>query len=398
MGQTIVEKILSSHAGIEVRAGDLAIVKVDMAMATDATAPLAIQAFQKMNGKKPWDPEKMVFVIDHAAPAPNERIANLHKMIRDFASETGSVLYDVGAGICHQLMIDQGHVKPGDLVIGADSHSVTYGALGAFSTGVGSTDLAAVMLTGKTWLKVPETIRIELKGKLNSGVGAKDVILAVVGRLTMSGASYKSLEYTGSTVENLSLGERMTIANMAVEMGGKSGAIETCGLQLDDAFDPIEADADAQYAARHVIDVSSLRPKVSIPSSPDKVHDIDEVLGEKIDMAFIGTCTNGRLEDLHIAASILRGKKLAAGVRMIVTPASRTVLNEAMADGTLGILSEAGAALYLPDVARAWGRTWEYRQMRRPSSPLLTGIFLDAWATGMPKCIYLLLPPLRRLH
>ncbi|MDP6456768.1 MAG: 3-isopropylmalate dehydratase large subunit [Candidatus Marinimicrobia bacterium] len=348
MGQTIVEKILSNHAGTEVSAGDLAIVDVDMAMATDTTAPLAIQAFQKMNGKKPWDPEKMVFVIDHAAPAPNERIANLHKMIRQFANETGSILYDVGSGICHQLMIDQGHVKPGNLVIGADSHSVTYGALGAFSTGVGSTDLAAVMLTGKTWLKVPETIRIELNGKMNPGVGAKDIILAVVGKLTMSGASYKSLEYTGTAVEGLSLGERMTIANMAIEMGGKSGTIKTSGLQLDDAFDPIEADADARYVEQHEIDVSALRPKVSIPSSPDNVHDIDEVLGEKIDVAFIGTCTNGRLEDLHITASILKGKKLASGVRMIVIPASRTVLNAAMADGTLNILSEAGATFIPP--------------------------------------------------
>ncbi len=183
---------------------------------------------------------------------------------------------------------------------------------------------------------------------MNPGVGAKDIILAVVGKLTMSGASYKSLEYTGTAVEGLSLGERMTIANMAIEMGGKSGTIKTSGLQLDDAFDPIEADADARYVEQHEIDVSALRPKVSIPSSPDNVHDIDEVLGEKIDVAFIGTCTNGRLEDLHITASILKGKKLASGVRMIVIPASRTVLNAAMADGTLNILSEAGATFIPP--------------------------------------------------
>jgi|TARA_Y100000310_G_scaffold253669_1_gene260581 3-isopropylmalate/(R)-2-methylmalate dehydratase large subunit len=348
MGQTIVEKILSRHTGKEVSAGDLAIVNVDAAMATDATAPFAIKAFREMKGEKLWNSEKMTFVIDHGAPAPNERIANLHKIIREFATETGSNLYDVGSGICHQIMIDEGHVHPGDLVIGADSHSVTYGAIGAFSTGVGATDLAAIMLTGKTWLKVPPTIRVELNGKPNPGVQSKDIILALVGELGMDGATYKALEYTGSALEHLSLGGRMTIANMGVEMGGKAGVIETTGLKLPYEFEQMLPDPDAHYISHHFLDVAALRPKVSIPHSPANVTDIDEVLGTKIDLVFLGTCTNGRLEDLHTAALILNGKKLAPGVRMIVTPASRQVLNVAMADGTLNILSDAGATFIPP--------------------------------------------------
>lgn len=348
MGQTITEKILSAHAGHDVKAGDLAIVSVDGAMASDTTAPLTLKAFEEMGGTAPWDPNKTIFVIDHAAPAPNERIANLHKQMRDFANKTRSILYDQGAGICHQIMVEEEHVKPGQLVIGADSHTVTYGALGAFSTGVGSTDLAAIMLTGKTWLKVPETIRIILSGKPNSGITSKDIILEIVGELGLDGATYKSLEYSGSTLEYLSLGDRMTIANMAVEMGGKAGLFETTGLELPYEFDPVLPDSDAEYVQTITIDVSSIRPKIAKPHSPDNVGDIDEVIGTKIDIAFIGTCTNGRLEDLQMAASILKGKQLAPGVRMVITPASRNVLNQAIADGTMTILSEAGATFIPP--------------------------------------------------
>jgi len=348
MGQTIVEKILSRHAGKDIAASDLAIVNVDAAMATDASAPFAIKAFREMGGKKPWNPERMVFVIDHGAPAPNERIANLHKIIREFTTETGSTLFDAGSGICHQIMIDEEQAHPGELIIGADSHSVTYGAIGAFSTGVGATDLAAVMLTGKTWLKVPPTIRVELNGKPNTGVQSKDIVLAVVEKLGMDGATYKALEYSGSALEYLSLGGRMTIANMAVEMGGKAGVIETTGLELPYDFEHVHPDSDANYIAEYSIDISALRPKVSTPHSPANVSDIDEVLGTKIDLVFLGTCTNGRLEDLHTAASILKKKKLAPGVRMIVTPASRKVMNAAMADGTMNILSDAGATFIPP--------------------------------------------------
>jgi len=348
MGQTISEKILSAHAGYDVKAGELAIVNVDSAMASDTTAPLTLKAFKEMGGTTPWNSEKTIFVIDHASPAPNERIANLHKLMREFARKTNSVLYDEGVGICHQIMVEEQHVKPGQLVIGADSHTVTYGALGAFSTGVGSTDLAAIMLTGKTWLKVPESIKIILKGKPNPGVTAKDIILEVVGKIGLNGATYKALEYSGSTLEYLTLGDRMTIANMAVEMGGKTGIIETSGLELPYHFEPVLPDSDAEYSQTLTIDVSSIRPKIAKPHSPENVCDIDDVLGTKIDMAFIGTCTNGRLEDLQLAASILKGKKLATGVRMLITPASRNVLNHVMADGTMNILSEAGATFIPP--------------------------------------------------
>ncbi len=343
MGQTITEKILSAHAGHDVKAGELAIVDVDGAMASDTTAPLALKAFEEMGGSSPWDSTKTIFVIDHASPAPNERIANLHKQMREFAKRTHSILYDEGSGICHQIMVEEEHVKPGQLVIGADSHTVTYGALGAFSTGVGSTDLAGIMLTGKTWLKVPESIQIILNGKPNPGITAKDIILEIVGQIGLNGATYKSLEYSGTTLDTLSLGDRMTIANMAVEMGGKAGIFETTGLELPYDFEPVLPDSDAEYSQSITIDVSAIRPKIAKPHSPDNICDIDEVIGTKIDMAFIGTCTNGRLEDLQLAASIMKGKQLAPNIRMLITPASRNILNQAMADGTMNILSEAGA-------------------------------------------------------
>ena len=348
MGQTITEKILSTHAGHDVKAGELTIVDVDSAMASDTTAPLALKAFKEMGGVKPWNPEKTIFVIDHAAPAPNERIANLHKQMREFAKRTHSILYDEGSGICHQIMVEEEHVKPGQLVIGADSHSVTYGALGAFSTGVGSTDLAAIMLTGKTWLKVPESIQMILNGKPNPGITAKDIILEILGRIGLNGATYKSLEYSGTTLNTLSLGDRMTIANMAVEMGGKSGLFETTGLKLPYDFEPVLPDPDAEYSQSIIIDVSTIRPKIAKPHSPDNICDIDDVIGTKIDMAFIGTCTNGRLEDLQLASSIMKGKQLAPNVRMLITPASRNILNQAMADGTMNVLSEAGATFIPP--------------------------------------------------
>ncbi|MBT3590413.1 MAG: 3-isopropylmalate dehydratase large subunit [Candidatus Marinimicrobia bacterium] len=348
MGQTISEKILSTHAGHDVKAGELAIVNIDGVMASDTTAPLTLKAFKEMGGTTPWNSDNTIFVIDHASPAPNEHIANLHKFIREFANKTNSILYDEGSGICHQIMVEEQHVKPGQLVIGADSHTVTYGALGAFSTGVGSTDLAAIMITGKTWIKVPESIKIILNGKPNPGITAKDIILDIVGKLGSNGATYKTLEYVGSTLEFLSLGDRMTIANMSVEMGGKAGIFETTGLELPYKFESVIGDADAEYLETITIDVSVIRPKIAKPHSLENICDIDEVLGIKIDIAFIGTCTNGRLEDLQLAASILKGEKLAPGVRMLITPASRNVLNKAMADGTMNILSEAGATLIPP--------------------------------------------------
>lgn len=345
MPQTIAEKLLSERAGRDVEPGDIVVVPVDGAMATDATAPFALQAFERMGGERVWDPERLSLVIDHATPAPNERISTLHTLMRRFAREQGVRLYDVGEGICHQLMVENGHVRTGELFVGADSHTPTYGALGAFAVGVGSTDLAGVLLTGKIWLKVPQTVRIALTGRLPDGVSAKDVVLYLVGRLGIAGATYEAVEFGGEAVRPLSLASRMVLANMVAEMGAKTALVETEGLQLSDGSDapPLLADAGAGYRHGLEVDVSALRPQVAVPDSPDNVCDIDAVLGAKVDMAFIGSCTNSRLEDLHAAARILAGRRLAPGVRLIVTAASRHIFNQALADGTVSTLSDAGA-------------------------------------------------------
>lgn len=346
MGQTIAEKILSKHAGKKVFAGELCIVPVDGCMATDTTAPLAIKAFKEMGGIKVFDKNKVHLIIDHAAPAPNERVANLHNLMRSFAIEQDSSLYDIGSGICHQVMVDHQKVKPGDVFMGADSHTPTYGALNALACGVGSTDLAAVMLTGKIWLKVPQSIKVILHGKkLQPGVSGKDLVLEVVKQLTISGATYQSVEYHGEAVVTLSLSQRMVLCNMVAEMGAKTGIVSPEGLELPYAFTPTYADSDAVYSSVIEIDASSILPKIAIPNSPDDVHDVRKFVGTKISYAFIGTCTNGRLDDLQIAAKILKGKQIARGVRMIIAPASRQVLIDALSDGTIKTLIEAGATI-----------------------------------------------------
>lgn len=347
MPQTIVEKIISQHAGKKVYRGEITIVDVDMVMATDTTAPLTIQAFKKMGGEKVWDPEKMVLVIDHASPPPNQAIAILHDLMRDFAKEQNVKLYDIGDGICHQLMVENHHVKPGQIVLGADSHTCTYGALGAFATGVGSTDLAGAMLTGSTWLKVPETIKVELQGELQTGVYAKDIILHLAGMFGIEGATYQAIEFTGETVKAMSLDSRMTLANMVIEMGAKAGLVDMEGLELPYDYEPITPDEGATYSKVVTIDVSEIEPRVAAPHSPDNVKPISEFEGTPIQQAFIGSCTNGRLEDLHEAAKILKGKKIDPNVRFLIAPASRKVYVDAVSDGTAQILMEAGAT-FLP--------------------------------------------------
>lgn len=345
MGQTISEKIISNHVGRKVFAGELVISEVDGCMASDTTGPLTIKAFIEMGGTKVFDPEKCALIIDHAAPSPNERIANLHKMMRDFAKEQGMRLFEIGEGICHQVMVENEYVKPGDIFIGADSHTPTYGALNAFACGVGSTDLAAVMMTGKIWLKVPQTIKVHCSGKLKDGVTAKDLILFLVGKITVSGATYQAIEFCGEAFESLSLASRMTIANMSSEMGAKTGIVHPTGLELDYDFSAITPDEDANYIKTFSFDVSDLEPQVSAPESPDNVHNISNYEGTKIDYAFIGTCCNGRLEDLDIAAKILKGKKIHPDVRLIIAPASQSVLLDAMSNGTMATLIESGASL-----------------------------------------------------
>ena len=343
MGQTIAEKILSRHAGRDVYRDDLVIVDVDAAMASDTTAPLAIKAFEAMGGQKVHDPKRTYLVIDHAAPAPNERIGNLHDMMRRFASAQDAVLYDVGDGICHQLMVDNQHVRPGEVFLGADSHTCSYGALGAFATGVGSTDLAAVWRTGKTWLKVPRTIKLEVSGKLRPGVQAKDLTLFLVGELGIAGATYQAIEFCGDGVAQLSPGGRFTLANMAIEMGAKVGIVHPEGLELPYDFEPVLPDEDAEYVRHLKYDVRELLPQVSAPGSPDNVADLRQHQGTQVSYAFIGTCVNGRLEDLHTAVKVLGGERVAPGVRFVIAPASREIFLQAVADGTVEALTRAGA-------------------------------------------------------
>lgn len=346
MGQTTAEKIISNHTGRDVYAGELAIVDVDGVMATDATGPFALQSFREMGGTKLWDAERVSLILDHATPAPNERISNLHQMLREFSAEMGNHFYDVGDGICHQLMVENEHVKPGDIFLGADSHSTTYGALNAFGVGVGSTDLAAVMLTGKTWFKVPETIQLNLVGELPKGITAKDLILHLVGKIGIAGATYMAVEYTGEAIRDFTLASRIVLANMAAEMGAKTGLVDPGGLTLPYDWQAINADDDASYISKHTIDVSTLKPQIALPNLPSNVEDIDVALGIKIQQAFIGSCTNARLEDLQLAARILKGKQVSKQVRLMIYPASRKVYNDALADGTIAILSSAGATIF----------------------------------------------------
>jgi len=260
---TLSERIISQHADHPVSAGDIAIVDVDSVMATDATAPFALKAFKEMGGEKVWNKNNTFLIIDHASPAPNERVANLHKLMRDFAREQNIKLYDVGAGICHQLMVENAHVKPGDLFLGADSHTPTYGALGAFAVGVGSTDLAGVLRTGKTWLKVPQTVLFTLNGKLSKGVVAKDIILFLIQKMGVEGAVYEAIEFNGEAVESMTLASRMVLTNMVAEMGAKTGLVDTKGLQLDYPFEHQHVDESSNFRAKFTFDVSEIRPQIA---------------------------------------------------------------------------------------------------------------------------------------
>ncbi|MEG6616131.1 3-isopropylmalate dehydratase large subunit [Peptococcaceae bacterium 1198_IL3148] len=355
MGQTIIEKILSSHCGQTAHAGDIVVANVDLVMGQDGTSPLAIRAFNDMNGKEVFDPSKVAMVIDHSSPSPNEGVSALHKLMREFAKAKKFKFYDIGEGVCHQLMPESGKVGPGKLVIGADSHTCTYGALNAFSTGVGSTDLAGGLVSGKMWFKVPETIKFVCHGTLPAGVYAKDLILFLIGDVTADGATYKAAEYTGQAISALSVDARMTISNMAIEMGAKAGMMEADEKTLawlkqftDEEFTPVAADADAVYADIKEYDVSNLEPQIAMPHRVDNVTGISNLLGTPIQQAVIGTCTNGRLEDLRIAASILKDKTINPDVRLIVAPASKKIYLEAMAEGIIQTLVRAGAAVVTP--------------------------------------------------
>ncbi|MEM0449137.1 MAG: 3-isopropylmalate dehydratase large subunit [Methanomassiliicoccales archaeon] len=352
---TIAENIISNHVGREVKANDIVVCPVDFMMSQDGTTPLTIRAFKEMEGKKVARPDRYAVVIDHNAPSPLESVSNLHKQMRQFAKEQGAILYDVGDGVCHVLVPENGYALPGSVIIGADSHTTTYGALNAFATGVGSTDMAAALISGKTWFKVPQTIKLVYSGRLPKGSFSKDIALRMCGRLTANGATYKALEITGEAIDALTPEARMTISNMAVETGAKVGLMRADQKVLDYVaprakypYKGVDADADAVYEKVMEEDVSDLGPQIACPPDVDNVVPIEKVLGLHIDQVFIGTCTNGRLEDLMVAASILDGKKVHRDVRLIVAPASRAILQQAMECGVMQRLVKAGAAVTTP--------------------------------------------------
>ena len=353
MGSTIAEKILGAHAGgTTVKAGDVVVANVDFAMVHDARAGNALKRVEQLAaGPLPFA-TKTAFVLDHYSPPPHMEAANTHVAMRAFAGQHGAVLYDVGDGICHQVLPEGGHLTCGDLVVGTDTHSTTYGAFNAIGTGVEGTDVSAVMMTGKLWFRVPETIRIELKGRLAPGVWAKDVTLTMLGRLGAEGANYRALEYCGTAVTAMEIDDRMTLANHAAELGAKAAILEAdaktiAWLKAHGAREPrpVTADADACYVDRIEIDAAALAPQVARNHRIDDVIGVPEVTGQKIDIALIGTCTNGRLDDLRQAAALLKGRRIARGVRMIVTPASRQVYLAAAREGLVEAFTAAGASV-----------------------------------------------------
>ena len=358
MGMTMSQKILAAHAGLEeVKAGQLIEADLDLVLGNDITSPVAINEMKKMDRKTVFDKDKIALVMDHFIPNKDIKSAENCKCCREFACRHEITNYfDVGdMGIEHALLPEKGLVVAGDAVIGADSHTCTYGALGAFSTGVGSTDMAAGMVTGRAWFKVPSAIKFELVGKPSKWVSGKDVILHIIGMIGVDGALYKSMEFVGEGIRNLSMDDRFTICNMAIEAGGKNGifpvdelAVEYMKEHSKRAFTVYEADEDAEYDETYVIDLSQLKPTVSFPHLPSNTRNIDQVGDVKVDQAVIGSCTNGRIEDMRIAAKVLKGRKIARGVRCIVIPATQSIYLQAMREGLLEIFIEAGAVVSTP--------------------------------------------------
>ncbi|MBI2873512.1 MAG: 3-isopropylmalate dehydratase large subunit [Firmicutes bacterium] len=358
MGMTITEKILASRAGrAEIRPGDLVSVPVDVILANDITGPLAIHEFRKIGVEKVCDPAKVILVPDHFAPNKDIKAAEQCRILRDFAREQGLTHYfEVGRmGIEHALLPEKGLVVPGDVIIGADSHTCTYGALGAFSTGIGSTDLAAAMAIGEIWFKVPESMRFEFTGTLPEWVGGKDLILNTIGRIGVDGARYRAMEFTGPALRALLMDDRFTMANMAIEAGAKSGIFHVDEFTLayveERATRPyrvFSSDEDAAYVETHTIDAGGLEPQVAFPHSPANVRPVSEGRGIEIEQVVIGSCTNGRLSDLRIAAGLLAGRTVHPRVRTMVIPATQEIYLQAMSEGLLRVFVEAGAAVSTP--------------------------------------------------
>jgi methanogen homoaconitase large subunit len=357
MGQTLSEQILSHAAGRAVNAGDLVVVTPDVVMSHDSLTPSIIKIMQEeLGAPRVHNPEQLVIVLDHVAPASTVGVANQQNHARRFAREQDIRLFDVGRGICHQVLVEEGFAAPGRIVLGSDSHSTGYGSVGAFGSGMGSTDIALIWATGRTWLRVPETVRVQVNGRFQPYIDAKDLTLKVCQVLTISGANYAAVEYHG--LEWLPLPGRQTLASMAVEVGAKVGIVPPSGEVLErfDVPDWLFVDPAAEYARTVTIDLDALEPQVAIPHAVDHVVDLSNVAGTRVDVVFMGTCTNGRYEDMREAARIVRGRQVAANIRFLVTPASSRELARAAADGTLETLIAAGAILNTPGCGPCMGR------------------------------------------
>ncbi|MBW1695477.1 MAG: 3-isopropylmalate dehydratase large subunit [Deltaproteobacteria bacterium] len=355
MGQTFVEKIFSKKLGRKVKTGDIVEVTPDVAMSHDNTAAI-IGKFKELGEEKVHNPDRHVIILDHATPPPNETYAANQKIIREFVAAHGiKNFFDVNTGICHQVLPEQGFALPGKIIVGSDSHTTTYGAFGAFSTGIGRSEMAVIFATGKIWFRIPESMKITVNGTLQQGITAKDMMLHIIGDLSADGALYRSVEFYGEVISGLSIGSRMTVANMVVEMGAKNGFLQPdrklfiwLNNRARGDYEVIMADKDACYEKTVSYDVSDLEPQIACPHSVDNIKRVSEITGTKINQAFLGSCANGRLEDLKVAASLIKGKRVHPAVRFLVFPASMNIYRETMTKGYLDVLSNAGAIIMNP--------------------------------------------------
>ena len=364
MGATIIEKIIRKNTGIaDAKAGDIVTTNVDRVMIHDIFIPFVAEKFEEMGFTRLWDPDKVVLIYDHLVPASQVDDTRHFRIGNAFVKKYGMKNIHRSDGICHQLMTEAGYVKPGDVVFGTDSHTTTYGCVGAFSSGIGYTEMASILGTGELWIKVPETIKVTINGTLPANVTSKDVILRLIGDLGADGATYKALEFAGDTVKNMTVASRMTIANMAIEAGAKCALFspdektaEYCEIELSEDQKNLVGDADATYVREITYQAEDLVPVLACPSQVDNIKTVESQAGTKIDQVFIGSCTNGRLEDLQAAAEVLKGKKVADYVKLIVTPASRKIYRQAADMGILDILAEAGAMITHPGCGLCCGR------------------------------------------
>ncbi len=362
MDKTLAEKILSDKSHGDVKAGDTVIADVDFVFVQDTTGPLAIKQFKESGFESIAKPQRAIIFLDHAAPSPHRQLSNDHAFLRSFAKETDCLLYEVGSGVCHQLVAEN-FARPGDMIVGSDSHTVTAGALGAFATGMGSSDTAVALALGKTWLRVPESFLIALDGAFPKGVDAKDLILCLVGQICAYGANYKALEFGGEALARLNMSQRLTIASMAVEAGAEVGLFPSDNVTFrflasqsrSDRYRPLHPDDHAEYEQTIHLDLAQIEPMVSLPHSVDNVLPVSKAKGVKIQQVFIGTCTNGRLEDLAIAAAVLQGRKRHPDTRLLIAPASRQVLAQAIERGYISSLIESGGVILPPGCAACLG-------------------------------------------